>query len=490
MRTSARNAESGPHSAAQGFTRKLKRGSWRPHLGLLGHSMLASMSQHAIPERWTELNVARRERRQCADDIEALKKSCASECQKEYISQCPACFEKVVERMWTRYRTGGEREWFTQRRAFLQGLDGQFAEVRRRKRSLKSVESRIESEKEAWYRWMLRRHPDFLAIADNGAHRNKLRGTLDDPDQTREVLVSTVWEGVGQPENWSSRTDEFAANVAAAGNDDSALKALYETEFFTEASTGSVLEHAQKYLDEYRANAAMKLEDAVDLIVKDHEQSRSSQSQRTRNIERLGELQRAKTAFEQNRLRAKGLAPTAAAPAIRDELYNLPLCLVCQGRVNTRDVLSCSVCQATAQMGGNKPLTVYCSKDCFGKGHVSPEEGRAQLRLLTWLLQDGHVEKEHGCVAAERCIHAQGEDVLMEDEQSSSVVCKECLDQSQLTVYCSEACAALHIADHRQSKHGVKTAPEETQSLLVALDEAVESILQKGNPGVIFSEVQ
>jgi hypothetical protein len=323
-----------------------------------------------MPERWTELSSARRARKQLAADVELLKQTCEKECEKENISQCPKCYQKIVERMQSRYRDADEREWFAQRRAFLQELDGHFADVKMRKRSLKSVEASIESEKEAWYRWMLRRHPDFLAVVDNGAQQNRLRAMLDDPDQSRDQLVTAMWEGVGQLEDWSSRVDDFVAKVEAAGSDGGELRKLYEAEFFMDGKDGGkVVEHAQKYLDAYRANQTMAPEDAVDMIIRDYQSSKSSQSQREGFIKRLDELRRAKAAVEQNKTN-KGSAGQGSA-AVREELYKLPPCSVCRSAVDAKDVLSCSVCQAGTVLDGESKLTVYCSQACYSKGHVS-----------------------------------------------------------------------------------------------------------------------
>ena len=323
-----------------------------------------------LPEHWTELNAAKTQRARCSEDVEELKRSCEKDCGKRHVVECEGCYGKVLDRMRKRYCESHELEWFSQRRAFLQELDDLFSDAKDYKRSVKYIESRIESEKEAWYRWVLRRHPEFLEVADHGMLQDELRGMLDDPDQSREQLVDMMWQGVGQPQDWSAKVDTFADKVAAAKGDSAELKKLYISEFFTNGSEDDVLSHAKEYLDEYKSKDDVSLDEIMGKIAQANHRSRSSQPQRDHHIKRLDELRRAKTAFEQNRLRSKGLLNQVQA---KDELYDLPSCTNCKGTVSPSDVLSCSLCQAIMQMGGVGKLTVYCSEKCYHDGHVSSQ---------------------------------------------------------------------------------------------------------------------
>lgn len=335
--------------------------------------MLASTPAHSVPERWTELNNARRQRRQCAEDVAHLKRACEDAHHKEHVVQCADCYGKIVDRMLTRYRNGEGREWFAGRTAFLQELEAMFHEVKQQRRRLEQVEARISSEKEAWYRWMLREHPAFLAVAEKGAHQTKLRSLLDDLDQTRGGLVKSMWEGMGQPDGWSHRVDDFTEKVAATGGDEAKLRDIYKAEFLLNLAAGDVQDHAQPFLDEYQNNRTTTMEDIVDSIVKEDQLNRTSQWQRDAHVKRLDELRRAKTAFEQNKSRDRGSRP-------REELYDLPPCLVCQGPVDVKDIFSCSVCQILCQMRNERQMTVYCSEDCYYRGHVSATLVRGRYR--------------------------------------------------------------------------------------------------------------
>lgn len=330
---------------------------------------MGTPSTHSMPEHWTELSVLKRQKKLCSEQVAALKTSCRQKCGKKNVTECQACHGKLMDVLRSRYSESEEREWFAQRRAFLHELDGLFQDAKDGKRSIKSIEARIESEKEAWYRWVLRRYPEFIAISDRGVNQEEIRGMLDDPDRSREELVRTMLEGIGEPPNWPSSVDEFADKVDAT-QDSGELKQLYIAQFFTNQSTGQVLENAEKYLEDYRSSESMTLEDIMDKIVADFQRNRSAQPQRDKHKRRLDELQRAKTAFEQNRMKAKSLKGAQAGNA-KPELYDLPPCSVCGKEVSTSDVFSCTVCQALMQAGGDAELTVYCSEQCYRQGHVS-----------------------------------------------------------------------------------------------------------------------
>ncbi|KAF5017518.1 hypothetical protein F66182_10547 [Fusarium sp. NRRL 66182] len=434
---------------------------------------MGSHDRIALPEHWTELSAARMHRQQCADEVDAIKKTCLEECGKRTVVDCEKCFPRVLDRMRARYCDAEGKEWFSQRTAFLNELDVLFTDVKdHNKIDLKAIEDSIESEKEAWYRWVLRMYPRFLSTGDSGADQDELRAMLDDPVKRREELIERMWEGVGKPANWEADVDSLTEKMAAARNSARDLKQLYMTFFFKDPETGEVVEHAQKYVDEYEASDSMPIEEVINRIAQDHKASLSSQPQRDSHKSRLDELRRAKMAFEQNRLQNKIRAQANQTPGVTEDLYTLPPCAVCAKAVEPKNVLSCSLCQALAQMGGQKKLTVYCSDECLHKGH------------------DEHVENEHGCGSGDRCVQYDDADTEMDDEMSNTMVCKDCIDQKEASLYCSARCAAANLARHRQEKHGAKTAADEIKKLALPLWEFVEKTLKEGNPGLKFSLVE
>lgn len=332
---------------------------------------MIAASTPALPEHWTELNAARKNRRLCADDIAAIKKSCETGDGVKHVAQSPAHFSEALDRMFARYKDSQDREWFSDRRAVVLGLEDMFAEAKARKTSLADIEASIGSEKEAWYRWVLRRYPDFLAVAGSGVDQDEVRSILDDPDRSREELVAMVSRAVGMSNDWSARLDAFADKVAAAGGDTAALRKLYIQEFFKDATTGEILPDAQKYLDMYESDPDARLEDIIDKIIAANKEDRSSQTQRDTHQQRLDQLRRARTAFEQKKVRDKSQQQGAQpASKVDERYYSLPPCSVCKKEVDPTRVISCPLCQTVQQMGGQKELTLYCSDECQTKGYV------------------------------------------------------------------------------------------------------------------------
>ncbi|KAM0670296.1 hypothetical protein ACQRIU_000691 [Beauveria bassiana] len=381
------------------------------------------MASQVLPEHWSELNAARRQRHLCVADVNKLKSSCVKDCGKKHVAECRECYRKVLDRLRKRYSESRDREWFSQRRAFLQELDDMFTDAKDYNGSLQAIEAHIESEKEAWYRWVLRRHPDFLEVAEHNAPLEEMRGMLGDPDRSREELVAMMWQGVGKPDDWSDRVDKFAEKVSALKDQPEELKKLYILEFFKDEKQDRVLDYAQPYLDQYQASDRMTLEQIVGRIVDDNHRSKSSQSQRDTHASRLDELRRAKTAFEQKRKESKALLREAQA---------------------------------------NK-LTVYCSEECYRKG------------------QEEHIWKQHDCSAGEQCVQLTDEDTMMTDNSTQAVLCKKCIDDKRATVYCSERCASERLAAHMKEAHGSSSVTD-AKSAAVPISEVVGPALERENP--------
>ncbi|KAH7236189.1 hypothetical protein BKA59DRAFT_503800 [Fusarium tricinctum] len=433
---------------------------------------MGSNGKIALPEHWTELSAARIHRQQCADDVDAIKKTCLEQCGKQNVVDCEKCFPKVLDRMRARYCDAEGREWFSQRRAFLNELDVLFTDVKDHKKiDLKYIEDSIESEKEAWYRWVLRMYPRFLSTGDSGADQDELRAMLDDPVKRREELIERIWEGVGKPTNWDADVDSLTEKIAAARNNAAALKQLYITFFFKDSETGEVLDSAHQYLEAYEASDTMTIEQVIDRIAQDHKASLTTAPQRDSHRSRLDELRRAKMAFEQNRLQNKSRAQANQVPAVHEDLYNLPPCAICANAVDTKNVISCPICQALSQPGGGKKLTLYCSDECHSKGY------------------DDHLEKEHSCEAGDKCAQCDDVDMDMNSGHLSAVMCKLCIEQKQATIYCSVGCGVANLWKHRKEKHGVKTNGYETKQFLLPLEETVEKMLKEGSPGLKMSTV-
>lgn len=287
--------------------------------------------------------------------------------------------------MRQRYSGSHDREWFTYRKAFHQELEELFADAKDRKIGLKKIEARIESEKEAWYRWILRKHPEFLVVCDDPFIQDELKGMLDDPDRSRDEVVSMIWRGIGKPPDWVERVDSFVASVEAAEGNAAALRKLYVEEFFMNRETGEPVQDSKPYLDEFSSSEDMSLEGIIGKMVKDAQENKTMRPQREFFQARLDDLRRARMADELNKKQqAKSQAQTAQEQVAGDELYDLPPCSTCGKVVPANDVFSCTVCQTLTQMGGSQKLTVYCSEECFDAGHVRISLEHQQAVRLTF----------------------------------------------------------------------------------------------------------
>ncbi|KAF4124551.1 hypothetical protein GMORB2_5217 [Geosmithia morbida] len=452
----------------------------------------------ALPEHWTELNASRKNREACAADIRALKakylRDAAAAAKQDAESQSsagggvdggssPAYFGEVLDRMLGRYRDSQDREWFSERRAVVFSLETMFAEAKERKMGLDEIEASLECEKEAWYRWVLRRHPEFLAVAGSGVGRDEVRSILDDPDRSREELVAVVGQAVGMSTGWLERVDTFAAKVAEASGDPIAVRELYAREFFhREEEDGAVvvIDNAQPYLDMFESGSVggvdITIEAVVDRIIAANREDRSSQAQRDAHQKRLDELRRARTAFEQNRVRSRG--PQQKEDVVDHAYRSLPNCDVCDKPVDPERVVACPLCQMVLHIGGSRKLTVYCSDGCLGKGF------------------DTHMAQTHDCIGSSDCAQmVVDEDVVMrddgddqQDDSADPVACNECLDQKRMAVFCSRRCAERNFTSHRHSQHGeIDTPVSEIQTLVSPLGRLASIILTQDKTGLQFS---
>lgn len=77
------------------------------------------------------------------------------------------------------------------------------------------------------------------------------------------------------------------------------------------------------------------------------------------------------------------------------------------------------------------------------------------------------------------------EDVDMDTDSEvlSPVACAQCVEEKELLVFCSGECADANIVSHRQSKHNVKTDPDDSSGTFTPMDE-VAKMLEEGTSGL------
>ena len=96
---------------------------------------------------------------------------------------------------------------------------------------------------------------------------------------------------------------------------------------------------------------------------------------------------------------------------------------------------------------------------------------------------------KHDCESGDKCVQLRDEDIEMSDGTPTAVCCGDCLDQKQATLFCSERCAVANVAEHRQSKHDLKTGTDEAASAVKPLKTFVDSTLEAKNPGLKMERV-
>jgi hypothetical protein len=331
-------------------------------------------------EHWLELNAMRRQRQSCADDVAAIKQSCRATCGKPSIADCKDCYPKLISRLRQRYCDTPDKEWFDQRGAVREMLDAMLADAKDHPRDgLGQIEESIAAEKEAWYRWVWRMFPEHLKVADRSIDAAALRKMLDDADGSIQELVACIWQGLGQPADWSAQVDALEAKVTAVHADPAALKELYASHFFTDKATSKLYENAKAYQAQYLASPGLAMDQVLDKLREDYKEDMKTRPRISDYQSQLDALSRAQMAYEQ-KMKDKANPPSNGL-VVSEKLYDLPPCHVCKAAVDTKDVLSCTVCQAARQMGAASPLTVYCSEACFHSGHVSHHLTRTTYHL-------------------------------------------------------------------------------------------------------------
>lgn len=77
-------------------------------------------------------------------------------------------------------------------------------------------------------------------------------------------------------------------------------------------------------------------------------------------------------------------------------------------------------------------------------------------------------------------------DTDMSDGEYQAVVCKDCVEQKEASLFCTERCAEANLPRHMGEKHG-KTDLDEVRKLGEPLSELLEKKLKESNPGLKIS---
>lgn len=82
------------------------------------------------------------------------------------------------------------------------------------------------------------------------------------------------------------------------------------------------------------------------------------------------------------------------------------------------------------------------------------------------------------------------EDTEMEDGTPQTVLCKECLNQKRMTLFCSRRCAGESVSEHIKRSHGIETSTDEAGEAVTLTQEVVEATLAQENPGLTMTRIE
>ncbi|KAK1533735.1 hypothetical protein CPAR01_10443 [Colletotrichum paranaense] len=386
------------------------------------------MSKSQIQQR--VLQTKRKQQRNEAESIEKLKVKCAEEHSKAHVAHCKDCYGEVVETMRSRYADSKD-EWFSDNKAFLSDLDGLFAKLRDFTEDLKSIEARIDKEKQRHYRETL---PKSVAgqITEASIGKEEFQAALYDEQKPTTALIEDVRKVVGKGGSNSPGLEELAPKFDDLPPE-KATDVLIDV-FFRDPSTGEIPASCSKYVEKLRSGSS------IDEVMGAMQADKSARSNAAGNMDRhkrtLNELKRAQAAHEQDKLlkAQKRQQPPPQGPQVNKELYDLPPCLACSGKVSS-EVIACPLCLIFAELSLTK-RTVFDSEKCYDEAY------------------DEHVNTAHSCAAGKGCIQLKEEDEEMGGSGEGPVICEECAEQlGQSIVYCSSRCASSDFQAHREGVH-------------------------------------
>ncbi|KAK1573808.1 uncharacterized protein LY79DRAFT_593696 [Colletotrichum navitas] len=377
------------------------------------------------------LQTKRRKQRQAAESVEKLKTKCSQEHGKAHVAHCKDCYGDVVETMRNRY-IGSKDEWFSGNKALLNDLDSLFAKVKDFKEDLKAIEARIDKEKQRHYRESL---PKSAAgrVAEAAISRAVFQAALEDEEKPTSSLIEDVERAVSKGVDDAPSLEELAPMFDGLVLDKEA-DVLIDV-FFRDPGTGEVPASCKKYVEKLRSGVS--IEDVMSAIAADSSARSQASASMDRHKRTLNELKRAQAAHEQDKLlkAQKRQQPPPQGPRVNKELYDLPPCLACSGKVSPDEVVACPLCLVFAELSLTK-RTVFDSEKCYEEAY------------------DEHVQTAHSCAAGEGCVQLKDEDEEMGGSGEGPVICEECAEQlGQSIVYCSSRCASADFQEHREGVH-------------------------------------
>ncbi|RYP53236.1 hypothetical protein DL768_001740 [Monosporascus sp. mg162] len=386
-------------------------------------------------EAWDEVLNLNKERQRCADDLEKIKAACARDHAKQHVSQCPDCWDRLVNRMRDRYLNCATKEWFSGRRLFLQELDTLFSKARGGSLDFKIIEQRIHDEKKEWYRDKVR-NMGLHSATKSLSEAKLLQQKLEDREIPTEQLASELRGAISDDALPDEAAFDKFLNRLKDAETTHARNDIYIDTLFQPSRDPEKAAIYQRYMEMIRGGVA--IQDVVDVMLRDRRWAQSNEEQKQRLQGKLEELKRAKAAHELSLAKKqKARQDKAAAAAAWDSQYDLPPCSVCSKVLDAQDFLACPLCHLLGEQYelGNGPV-LYCSETCH--------EDDYEL----------HRKAAHNCAAGQTCIDLHDTDVEMDEARRIPVFCRECVAGLKLpSVFCSPRCYDANFQYHRDGVH-------------------------------------
>lgn len=337
-----------------------------------------------MTEAWDDLAGFRAQRSRCAADVAFLTSDCARDHpQHKHVLECRECYQKVVDRMRSRYldpKDGVAREWFSGREALLKDLDELFAAARDYKVSLNEVDARLEEGRKQWYEQRLRASPSIRKTLEELLNRRELFAKIGSDDVPPEEIVAEVREALESAEalsreNSTQDIERTLRRLMEIKTPEERTQVYKET-FFQGRPDESVSAKTQMYLGRLQDGATM--DEIVDRISVDRRSSIGALDQKEKHRQRVEELRRAKNAHELEKTK-KARQDSNTRPQPPDEMYDQPPCYACKRELDLQDYTACPLCQVLVDNGVRTKPTVYCSAACLSGPH-------GQVRFTKFLI--------------------------------------------------------------------------------------------------------
>lgn len=323
-----------------------------------------------MTEAWEDLAAFRAQRSRCAADVAFLTSDCARDHpQHKHVLECRECYQKVIDRMRSRYldpKEGVAREWFSGRDTLLKELDELFAAAREYKVPLDEVDARLEEGRKWWYEQRVRASISIRKTLEELLDRKDVFAKVGANGVPFEQVVADVRQALDSPivssrENGGEDTERTLRRLMESQTPEERTQ-LYRETFFQGRPDEPGSPKTQMYLGRLQDGATM--DEIINKISADRRSSIGALDQKEKHRQRVEELRRAKNAHELQKTK-KARQDSNTRPQPPDELYDQPPCHACGRELDLQAYTACPLCQVLVDNGVLTKPTVFCSAACL-----------------------------------------------------------------------------------------------------------------------------